>query len=331
MLQLIKDLDLKYTKNISNHIVFILYYLCKLYQLESMYHPAIEYDYPLFRPPSEGNSLILQITTGCSWNKCAFCEMYAEKHFKIKSFEDIKKELARFKMVADKVNKIFLADGDAMVLKTEKLLKILYEITHTCTKVRRISTYAKPKDLNSKSVDELKSLKAAGLSLVYVGLESGDSELLGIINKGEDYESSRNGLMKSREAGIKSSVMILNGLGGLNYWEQHARNSAKLVNEIFPEYLSTLVLSFPFGTNHFKKKFQAEFIEMDTLQLFKELYLFLENTNLQTTVFRSDHASNYLALKGILSKDKDQLLEKLRFAIQNPEQAGLRAEWQRGL
>jgi len=224
-----------------------------------------------------------------------------------------------------------LADGDAMVLKTEKILKVLDEINRTFPKVRRISTYAKPKDLKNKSVDELKSLQAAGLSLVYVGLESGDSELLGIIDKGEDYESSRDGLIKSRDAGIKSSVMILNGLGGLNYWQQHAENSAKLVNEIQPEFLSTLVLSFPFGVEHFKKRFQTEFIEMNTLQLFKELYLFIENTNLQASVFRSDHASNYLALKGILSKDKDQLIEKLRFAIQNPEQAGLREEWQRGL
>ncbi len=296
-----------------------------------MYYPAIEYDYPLFRPPSEANSLILQITTGCSWNKCAFCEMYSEKSFKSKAFEQIQKEIESFKPVADKIKKIFLADGDAMVLKTDKLLKILDEINKTFPKVRRISSYAKPKDLKNKTVEELKSLQAAGLNLIYVGLESGDSELLGIINKGEDYESSRDGLIKSREAGIKSSVMILNGLGGLNYWKQHALNSAKIVNEIQPEFLSTLVLSFPFGVNHYKKKFQTEFVEMNTLQLFEELYLFLENTNLQTTVFRSDHASNYLALKGILSKDKDQLLEKLRYAILHPEQSGLRKEWQRGL
>ncbi len=296
-----------------------------------MFYPAIEYDYPLFRPPSEANSLILQITTGCSWNKCAFCEMYAEKSFKLKPFEQVQKDIAHFKSVSNKIKKIFLADGDAMVLKTDKLLKILNEINKTFPKIRRISAYAKPKDLKNKTVKELKSLQAAGLSLIYVGVESGDTELLKVINKGESYESSREGLIKSKEAGIKSSVMILNGLGGLNYWEQHAQNSAKLVNEIQPEFLSTLVLSFPFGVEHYKKKFPTEFIEMNTQQLFKELYLFLENTNLQTSVFRSDHASNYLVLKGILSKDKDQLLEKLRYAILHPEQSGLRQEWQRGL
>ncbi len=294
-------------------------------------HPAIEYDYPLFRPPSEANSLILQITTGCSWNKCAFCEMYSEKSFKLKDFEQIKKEIYGFKPVADRIRKIFLADGDAMVLKTDKLLKILEEINKVFPKVRRISSYAKPKDLKNKSVEELKSLKNAGLSLIYVGLESGDTELLDIINKGEDYESSRIGLLKSKEAGIKNSVMILNGLGGLNYWEAHAENSAKLVNEIQPEFLSTLVLSFPYGVDRYKKRFKKNFIEMNTLQLFKELHLFLKNISLESTVFRSDHASNYLTLKGILSKDKDQLLEKLLFAIKHPEQAGLRAEWQRGL
>ncbi|OQX97524.1 MAG: radical SAM protein [Bacteroidetes bacterium 4572_117] len=291
----------------------------------------VEYDYPLFRPPSEANSLILQITCGCSWNKCSFCEMYTEKKFRVKGFEQIKSEIAAYKPVAGRINKIFLADGDAMVLKTEKLLEILYEINKNFPKVRRISSYAKPKDLKNKSIDELKSLQAAGLSLVYVGLESGDTELLSLVDKGEDFDSSRIGLIKSREAGIKSSVMILNGLGGLNYWEQHAINSAKLVNETQPEFLSTLVLSFPFGVNHYKNKFRAEFVEMGTLQLFKELLLFIENTNLRSTIYRSDHASNYLTLKGVLNKDKELLSENLRFAIKNPEQAGLREEWQRGL
>lgn len=295
-----------------------------------MFYPAIEYDYPLFRPPSEANSLILQITTGCSWNKCAFCEMYAEKQFKTKSFELIKTEIASFKPVSGKINKIFLADGDAMVLKTEKLLRILNEITNTFPKVRRISTYAKPKDLKNKTVEDLKRLKEAGLSLVYVGLESGDNELLLITNKGENFESSQKGMINCRKAGIKSSVMILNGLGGLNYWEQHALNSAKLINEIRPDFLSTLVLSFPFGVAHYQKKFSTDFIEMNRVQLLEELYLFLDNTNLPSTVYRSDHASNYLILKGILSKDKHQILEKLRLAIRKPGQAGLREEWQRG-
>jgi len=291
----------------------------------------IEYEYPLFRPPSEANSLIFQITSGCSWNKCAFCEMYAEKKFKLKDFDLIKSEINSFKGYSDRINKIFLADGDAMVLKTEKLLKILDEINNVFPKVRRISAYSKPKDLQNKTVDELKSLKNAGLSMVYVGLESGDNELLNLINKNESLESSSKGLLNCKEAGIKSSVMILNGLGGKNYWQQHAVNSAKLVNIIQPEFLSTLVLSFPFGVNHYKKKFGGEYIEMNTLQLLKEMRLFLSKTKLNETIFRSDHASNYIVLKGILSKDKKDLIEKLNYAINNPDKVGLREEWQRGL
>ncbi|MBN2758506.1 MAG: B12-binding domain-containing radical SAM protein [Bacteroidales bacterium] len=296
-----------------------------------MHYPSIEYEYPLFRPPSEANSLIFQITSGCSWNNCAFCEMYTQKKFKIKSFDLIKSEILQFKGYSEKINKIFLADGDAMVLKTDKLLQILELINKTFPNVRRISAYAKPKDLKNKNIDELKSLKNAGLTLVYVGLESGDNELLSIVNKGENFDSSLQGLLKSNQAGIKSSVMILNGLGGLNYWQQHAENSAKLVNLIQPEFLSTLVLSFPFGINHFKQKFNAEYVEMNILQLLEEMQLFLSKTELNQTVFRSDHASNYLVLKGILSKDKQSLLEKLNYTIKNPDKVNLREEWQRGL
>ena len=291
----------------------------------------IEYEYPLFRPPSEANSLIFQVTSGCSWNKCAFCEMYAEKQFKLKEFDLIKSEINQFKGYSDRINKIFLADGDAIVLKTDKLLRILDEINKVFPKIRRISAYAKPKDLKNKTVDELKSLKDAGLSMVYVGLESGDNELLKFVDKNESLESSSKGLLNCKEAGIKSSVMILNGLGGEKYWQQHAVNSAKLINIIQPEFLSTLVLSFPFGVNHYKKRFSAEFIEMNTLQLLKEMELFLSKTELKETIFRSDHASNYLVLKGILSKDKQSLLEKLNYAINNPDKVGLREEWQRGL
>ncbi|MCK5536916.1 MAG: radical SAM protein, partial [Bacteroidales bacterium] len=271
----------------------------------------IEYEYPLFRPPSEANSLIFQITSGCSWNKCAFCEMYAEKQFKLKDFEVIKAEINQFKAHSHFINKIFLADGDAMVLKTEKLLRILDEIKTVFPSLKRISAYAKPKDLKNKSIGELKKLKDAGLALVYVGLESGDDELLGLVNKNESLESSSEGLLNCKEAGIKSSVMILNGLGGEKYWQQHALNSAKLLNITQPEFLSTLVLSFPLGVNHYKQKFAGEFIEMDTLQLLKEMELFLSKTELKDTIFRSDHASNYLVLKGVLSKDKQSLLNKL--------------------
>ena len=291
----------------------------------------INYEQPLFRPPSEANSLILQITSGCSWNKCAFCEMYSSKSFRIKPFDKIKTEIKQIANSDLKFNKIFLADGDAMVLSAEKLSEIINELNKKFTKIRRISTYARPSDFARKSLEELKELKSMGLDLAYVGIESGDDELLQLINKGETYKSTAEGLIKAKEAGIKLSVMILNGLGGKELSKQHAIRSARLLNEIQPEFVSTLVLSFPFGEQHFKKSYASKFTMMNQLELIEEMRIFIENTKLSQTVFRSDHASNYLVLKGILSKDKETLLEKIDYVLNNPQLANLRKEWQRGL
>ncbi len=296
-----------------------------------MYLSDFNYNYPLFRPPSEANSLILQVTHGCSWNKCAFCEMYTSKQFRVKPFEQIKKEIEAFSREYPRTNKIFLADGDALVLKTQKLFDILAAIRQAFPNLRRVSTYAKPKDLLNKSEDELIELKNAGLNLVYTGLESGDDELLMLINKGESYQSSAEGMKKCKKVGIKSSVMIVNGLGGKKMTGQHAINSAKLVNAIQPDYLSTLVLSFPYELEHFRKRIDFEFTPLSTPELIEELALFISHTTLDSTVFRSDHASNYLILKGILGRDKELLLKKIHQAIQNPGNVTLREEWQRGL
>ncbi len=291
----------------------------------------IQYEQPLFRPPSEARSLILQITSGCSWNKCAFCEMYASKSFKIKPFSEIKNEIEQIANFAYPFNKVFLADGDAMVLSVDKLLEIVKEIKNKLHKVRRISIYARPSDFARKSLSELKELKSGGLDLAYVGAESGDDELLRLINKGETYKSTVEGLQKAKEAGIKLSVMILNGLGGKELSRQHAINSAKLINEIQPEYLSTLVLSFPYGEQHFKNRYAGEFTMLNKFELIEEMSVFLKHLELKQTVFRSDHASNYLVLKGILSKDKEMLLSKINDVLTNPENARLREERERGL
>lgn len=296
-----------------------------------MYLSDIEYDYPLFRPPSEAGSLILQITHGCSWNKCAFCEMYTSKQFRAKKFEQIKQEIHTLSEMYPAVTKVFLADGDALVLKTSKLLEILTELKVAFPHIRRISSYSKPKDLLAKSIGELKDLKEAGLDLVYTGLETGDDELLSLINKGENYRSSADGMLMAKKAGIKSSVMIINGLGGKHYSLQHAVNSARLVNEIQPEYLSTLVLSFPYGQEHFSKRIEFDYEAMSMIELVEELGVLISKTNLESTVYRSDHASNYLVLKGILGRDKELLLQKIHQAIQNPNDAPFREEWQRGL
>ncbi len=294
-----------------------------------MFFSPVKYSEPVFRPPSEAYSLILQVTLGCSWNKCAFCEMYSTKKFKVRKQEEIFAEIDNVAATGMSVRKVFLADGDAMVLSTKKLLMILDKINNTFPRIQRISAYALPKNINNKSLTELQELYDAGLKMIYVGIESGDDELLRIINKGETFNSTVDGLLKAKKAKIRSSVMILTGLGGKIYSYNHAVNSALILNEIQPEFASCLVLSFPFGVKHYKNRFPAEFIELDTKGLLLELKNFIFHTNLESTVFRSDHASNYVILKGGLSRDKDKFLSQIDYALNHPEI--LRKEWMRGL
>ncbi len=291
----------------------------------------LQYDMPLFRPPSEARSLIFQVTLGCSWNRCAFCEMYPDKPFKVKNEKVIREEITKTAAVFPHAGKIFLADGNAMVLSFKRLQNILNLINQAFPEVTRISSYALPQDILLKSIKELVQLKKNGLKLIYVGIESGDDELLKLVNKGETSESTVNGLRKAKEAGIKTSVMILTGLGGKKYLEQHAINSAKIVNLTKPDYLSTLVLMFPQGISHYKKRFAGTYIPMTIEDTLNEMKLFLSHTELERTIFRSDHASNYLTLKGTLSRDKEQFLDKIKNAIQSPREVGIRPEWLRGL
>ena len=291
----------------------------------------ISYQEPLFRPPSEAYSLILQPTVGCSWNRCAFCEMYTSKKFRIRDIAEVKAEIKALGPSADQVRKVFLADGNAMALSAEYLLELLKELNDTFPRLVRISLYALPKDLLAKTDDELKAIREAGLKLIYVGIESGDDEVLQMINKGETHASSIEGLLKAKNAGIKSSVMILSGLGGRKYSQQHAKNSAKIVNAVQPEFLSTLVLSFPHGIDHYRKKFKGDFDPCEIPDLLQEMKIFLYNTELEQTIFRSDHASNYLILKGTLGREKKRMLQEIDAALENPGMAGLRPEWLRGL
>lgn len=291
----------------------------------------INYDEPLFRPPSEAYSLILQVSLGCAWNKCAFCEMYSSKQFRVRPEEEVFAEIDSLSSQADHIRKVFLADGNAMVLSFDKLSRLLDKLNATFPKLNRVSAYAIPRDIECKTDEELKILASKGLKLLYVGIESGDDELLQVINKGEDFSSTSSALKKARQSGIKLSVMILNGLGGQKYSEQHAINSAKVVNEIQPEFLSTLVLSYPYGEEHFKQKFKGEFIPLNTIELIAEMKVFMETLELENTVFRSDHASNYLILKGNLNRDKEELLNRINGVLNDPANAKLRPEWMRGL
>ena len=291
----------------------------------------INYHEPLFRPPSEAHSLIIQVTLGCAWNKCAFCEMYSSKQFQARKEEDIFADIQSMSPYSNHYRKVFLADGNAMVLSFDKLSRILDQLNTTFPRLTRVSAYAIPKDIEAKTDKELQILAEKGLKLLYVGIESGDNELLKAIDKGENFESTCHALQRARKAGIKLSVMILNGLGGKKYSRQHALNSAKVVNKIQPEFLSTLVLSYPYGEEHFMKKFKGEFIPLNTVELIAEMKVFIENLELSKSIFRSDHASNYLILRGNFPRDKQEMLNRINGVLDDPANAQLRPEWMRGL
>lgn len=289
------------------------------------------YDEPLFRPPSEAYSMIFQVTKGCSWNRCAFCEMYTSKKFSVKLQEEIEKEIAEATKFYPETRKVFLADGNAMVLSYNRLAHILDLLDEHFPRLTRVSAYALPSDILAKTDEELESLKAKGLQLLYVGIESGDDELLRLINKSETADSIIESLKKARKAGLKLSVMIINGLGGKEYSEQHARNSAHVVNEVQPEFLSTLVLSYPFGIEHYRKRLGVSFTPLDLQGLLKEMQVFIKDLSLEHSIFRSDHASNYLVIKGVLSRDKEKLLKEIQDALEHPSATAFRPEWMRGL
>ncbi len=293
----------------------------------------LNYIEPVFRPPSEAESLILQVTNGCSWNQCTFCDMYTDeqKKFRPKSIENIRKELAYVSASNYPVRRVFLADGDAMTLSFRRLHEIMQAINEYLPDIQRVSAYCLPGNVKNKTVEELQQLKSMGLSMVYVGCETGDDLILDKISKGETWQSSLDALLKLQQAGIKRSIMILNGLGGIKYSEQHALNSASLMNEAQPEYLATLVVTFYKGPERFQQGFGGEFQQLDQLQLAQEMEVLISALELEKTIFRSDHASNYLILKGTLNKDKERLLNTLHQAISKPGSVALRQEWQRGL
>jgi radical SAM superfamily enzyme YgiQ (UPF0313 family) len=293
----------------------------------------IRYVDPVFRPPSEAESLILPLTDGCSWNHCTFCEMYTapQKAFRARdeaeTLESIRRCGERF---GRDIRRVFLADGDATVLPTRRLLAVLAAIRTHLPAVHRISSYCLPRNLRKKSDAELAELADAGLRLVYVGAESGNDTVLARVNKGETQASTREALQRLGAAGIGRSVMILNGLGGAALSEAHARDSAALVNATQPEFLATLVVSFAAGDARLRAAY-PEWEPLDTHGLIDEMRRFVAALELSRTVFRSDHASNWLVLKGTLGADKARLLARIEQALADPDGAGLRPAWARGL
>ncbi|MEA5098449.1 MAG: radical SAM protein [Burkholderiaceae bacterium] len=294
-----------------------------------MYHSPITYIDPLFRPPSEARSLIFQITNGCSWNKCTYCDMYTQpqKKFSVKPEEDVLQEIEWAGKNLDGVRRVFLADGDAISLSNRRLLAILNAIRENLPEVNRVASYCSPNNVTRKSVEDLKALHEAGLDLVYVGAESGDDFVLKAINKGETHDGTVDALNKLGDAGIKRSVMIINGVGGRRFSEQHALNSALLINQTQPEYLASLVINHPHGTERFQAGFGGQYELMDQHQRFLELRQMIDALELKSTIYRSDHASNQLVLRGVLGRDKERLLTQIDLAVERPQEARLRPVW----
>lgn len=277
-----------------------------------MLHRLIKYEEPLFRPPAEAYSTIFQVTKGCSWNKCSFCEMYKTKKFEVVTKEKVTHDIETISRYYNQSKKFFLADGNALCMETKDLSNILDKINSSFARVQRVSCYASPRDILSKSIEELKTLHSKGLKLFYTGIESGSNNVLEKVNKGETAETTIEALLKVKKAGIDVSVMILLGLGGKELSHEHAIESARVVNATQPKYLSTLVLELPYGVEHFQKKFRGNYTHLSEKETIKEMLLFIENLNLESTIFRSDHISNLLVLKAVLNKDQAKLVQTIK-------------------
>jgi radical SAM superfamily enzyme YgiQ (UPF0313 family) len=292
----------------------------------------MEYDMPLYRPPSEGRSLIFQVTLGCSWNKCLFCGMYKGKRFKARPWEDLEKDILEMSRYAPDTRKVFLADGDPLILDTEYLIKVLSLIEKSFPRLERVSTYAGPTNLLEKSSDELKALKAHKLDILYLGIETGNDELLKKIHKGSNAAEIIEGSRKAIDAGLRMSTFIILGLGGEEGSYAHAKDSAKVANAIDPQFLATLTLMLgPYEEVYEKKLMGGNFKLINKMQSLQELRWFIEDLDVTNAKFGSEHASNYLPIRGSLPKDKETFLGLIDRALKDDKSGMLRPEWQRGL
>lgn len=288
--------------------------------------PIIE---PVIRPPSEAGSFLLQVTTGCSGNNCSFCGAYMDKPFNIKDYGEIAADIEAGAGLYPDAGRVFLMDGDALVMKNAKLLPVLKKLNKEFTGLARVSSYANGYNITKRSAVELKELCDQKLKIIYIGLESGSQRLLDMCGKLSSAEEMTEAVLKAAGAGIKSSVIVLLGLGGKKYSKMHAAETAKVLNRMQPRYLSFLSLMLIPGTRKYEEYKKGEFEELDPLELLKEARDMIEGLELKKTVFRSDHASNYLPLEGRLPHDKEKLLAMLDAALSGKK--SLRPEFLRGL
>ncbi len=292
----------------------------------------MEYEGMVYRPPSEAYSLILQVTIGCSHNKCAFCSMYKDKQFHIRPLEAIEADLRECRAYYSRVSRIFLADGDALCLSMNKLLAILGLIRDLFPECERIGVYGRATDILRKTPQELAALREAGIGIVYVGAESGNPQVLENMRKNATREQLIEGVRRAEEAGIAASVSFISGLGGRALWREHAIDSATMISEMRPTYASWLTLMLDPAAPITRDIAEGRFELLKPAEVLDEMELMLEHVDLPQDarcVFRSNHASNYLSLKGDLPKDRDAMLAVVRQAKENSGM--LRPEYWRAL
>jgi radical SAM superfamily enzyme YgiQ (UPF0313 family) len=281
----------------------------------------ILYDSPLYRPPSEANSMIFQVTLGCSFNKCSFCNMYRTKEYIERPWDEIKTEIELAAKAYPETQRVFLADGDALNLATDKLIQILEYIHVKFTNLKRVSCYAMPKNILQKKDDDLDNLRAAGLGMLYVGIETGNDVLLKKVTKGATSKGIIQSCQKARRHGYTLSCMIILGLGGKTHTNEHIRDTAGVVSEIAPDYLGALTLYLEDEIyNEFLTKFDEPFTPLDDIAVVEELERLISDMNpLTPVIFRANHASNVYSVGGTIPNDKEKLLSLIRQLKLHPE------------
>ena len=292
----------------------------------------MRYEGNIFRPPSEARSYILQCTIGCTHNRCTFCAMYKDKKYRVRPLEEIKADIRMAKLYYYDVEKVFLADGDAIAMDTNELLEVLDMLYKTFPSLRHVGVYASPDVVLKKDISELTALKAAGLTIAYLGVETGDEELLKDIRKGVTYDEMVEAGLRLRRAGIQLSVTVLLGLAGRTPKAvEHAKNTAKILNEMNPEYIGALTLMVVPRTELYRRMQRGEFELPGPFEILDEMRIMIENLEVQGSEFRSNHASNYLPIKGRLPDDKQKILDLINHIINTNDRRYLRPDYLRAL
>ena len=277
----------------------------------------MRYEGSVYRPPSEAQSLIIQATIGCTHNGCTFCPMFKEKKFRMRPFEDVFEDLKQARREYSYVRRIFYADGDAFCMSTDKLLRLIEAAMAVFPECERVGFYGRATEINRKTDEELLSLKAAGLGIVYIGAESGSAKVLERVNKGETPEEICEAVKRAESLGIKTSVTFISGLGGQELMEEHAVKTGELIGRMGASYVGLLTLMLAPGTPMFKDAMLRRFKPLSQKQVEQELKLILENAECEKPcVIRSNHASNRLVLRGTLPQDRDAMLEQVKRAIE---------------